>query len=119
MYASSRRPAPSVAAVRKLLRALADGVRYDYGLVQALADEPWHLTEVLDRADSLELVRGRHLTDAGRLLLGEDGRRAPGRKSIGTSNSAETTRCSCGSCAATGLHDTTAPYYPVSLREGR
>ncbi|QYA94764.1 hypothetical protein KZO11_14220 [Streptomyces anulatus] len=119
MFAPSRRPAPSVAAVRKLLCALADGVRYDHGLAQALAGEPWHLTEVLDRADSLDLVRGRHLMDAGRLLLGENGRRPPGRKSVDIPNSAEPVRCSCGSCATTGLHDTTAPYYPVSLREGR
>ncbi|MBD2829018.1 hypothetical protein ID875_13090 [Streptomyces globisporus] len=117
--APSRWPAPSPAAVRKLLRALAGGVRHDYGLAQALADEPWHVTEVLDRAAGLELIRGRHLTDAGRLLLGQEGHRPPGREDARTANSADPGCCWCGSCAVTRLHDTSAPYYPVSLREGR
>ncbi|MET8883039.1 hypothetical protein [Streptomyces rubiginosohelvolus] len=119
MSAFPLRPPASAAAVGKLLHALADGVRYEYGLFQALSDEPWHPTEVLDRAERLGLIRGRHLTDAGRLLLGKDGRRMPGEKRTDPSNFTEPVSCSCGSCAATGLHDTSAPYYPVSLREGR
>ncbi|MFB7209853.1 hypothetical protein [Streptomyces sp. NPDC056255] len=66
-------PVPSAAAVRKLLQALAQGVRHDTGLAQILIGEPWPLGEVLDRAAELELIRRRHLTDAGRLLLGDAG----------------------------------------------
>ncbi|GGT48092.1 hypothetical protein P6B95_19065 [Streptomyces atratus] len=113
---------PSADAVRKLLCALAQGVRHDYGLSQALTGELWSVETVLERAADLELIRGRHLTDAGRLLLGGATHPSP-RRLIGgaqfSANSASGKRCWCGSCVATGLYDSTAPYYPVSLREGR
>ncbi|WP_406013628.1 hypothetical protein OG520_16150 [Streptomyces sp. NBC_00984] len=111
-------PVPSAAAVRKLLHALAQGVRHDTGLAQVLIDEPWPLGAVLDRAAELELIRRRHLTDAGRLLLGDAVGR-PARAQRGPANPPSTGRCCCGSCVATGLYDSDAPYYPVSLREGR
>ncbi|MEU2128490.1 hypothetical protein [Streptomyces sp. NPDC018352] len=111
-------PVPSAAAVRKLLQALAQGVRHDTGLAQILMGEPWPLGAVLDRAAELELIRRRHLTDAGRLLLGDAGGR-PAKKQRDSVNSSPQKRCCCGSCVTTGLYDSDAPYYPVSLREGR
>ncbi|WP_456340302.1 hypothetical protein [Streptomyces anulatus] len=118
MATSSGQSSPSAEAVQKLLHALAHGVRHDDGLAQVLTSEPWSLGEVIDRATELELIRRRHLTDAGRMMLGEEGLRLD-RRAMKPVNETQFKRCWCGSCAATGLHDTTAPYYPVSLREGR
>lgn len=115
-------PVPPAEAVRKLLHALARGVRHDEGLTRALTDGPWPLGPVLHRATELELIRGRHLTDAGRLVLGEPvywrSRRAAEAR-LESANFAREHRCYCGSCVETGCTTLPAPYYPLSLREGR
>ncbi|GGV84275.1 hypothetical protein GCM10015535_28710 [Streptomyces gelaticus] len=110
------KPVPSAAAVRKLLHALAQGVRHDAGLALVLIGEPWSLGTVLDRAAELELIRRRHLTDAGRLLLGGAGG-GPVRAQRVAANPPPNDRCCCGSCAATG-RTTVMP--PITLcRSGR
>ncbi|WP_406731780.1 hypothetical protein [Streptomyces sp. NBC_01794] len=109
---------PSASAVRKL----AHGVRYEGGLAHALAEEPWPLEAVLRRAAELELIRGRHLTDAGRLVLAEPAHwrlRKAAEEALDSANFVREKWCWCGSCAETGLYDSSGPYYPVSLREGR
>lgn len=118
---------PSVEVVQRLLHAIAQGMRDDRRLSRVTASGSWRLAEVQERAVELGLLtRRRQLTDIGRVFLGEPTHwraRRCARSTRVSLNPTSNRPCSCGSCSAVdpapGLDDRAAPYYPLSLREGR